>query len=102
MPTVLSSCLWTPCEVLPRGEDAKKGPCVGEDGRARPALLCCWGRGSWATLGGTRGHTYSNGKYLPFDPTTQAQGSLLQKCPSVVQEDAPLALLNRTAMSPQL
>ena len=94
MPTVLRSCLRTPCEVLPQGGGAKRGPCVGEAGGARPALLCCCGR--------TRGHAHSNGKYLPFDPTTQAQGSLLQKCPCVVQENAPMALLNRTAMSPQL
>ena len=85
------------------GGNAKRGLCVGKDGRARSAHLCCWGRGSWATPGGTRGHTYSNDKYLPFDPMTQAQGSLLQKCPHVVQEDAPLVLLSRsTAVPPSL
>lgn len=66
---------------------------MGEDGRPRPAHLCCWGRGSWATLGRTRGHIYSNGKYLSFDPTTQAQGSLLQKCPIDTEQGHCIATL---------
>ena len=31
-------------------------------------------------------HSHSNGKYLSFDPTTQAQRSLLQKCPTGTEQ----------------